>query len=69
MNFQKINNLTGWVIFTLALATYWITMEETASYWDCGEFIAVSYKLQVPPSAGSSVVPAAGQDLLVFIFR
>jgi hypothetical protein len=53
MNFQKVNNLTGWIVFGIALCTYWITFEETASYWDCGEFIAVSYKLEVshPPGA------------------
>lgn len=53
MTFQKINNITGWVVFAIALITYWLTFEETASYWDCGEFIAVSYKLEVshPPGA------------------
>lgn len=53
MTFQKANNITGWVVFTIALITYWLTFEETASYWDCGEFIAVSYKLEVshPPGA------------------
>lgn len=61
MNFQKINNLTGWVIFTVALAAYWITMEETASYWDCGEFIAVSYKLQVPHPPGAPLFLLLGR--------
>jgi hypothetical protein len=53
MNFQKINNIAGWVTFAIALITYWITMEPTASYWDCGEFIAIAYKLEVshPPGA------------------
>src|SRR5258708_1789726 len=53
MNFQKINNITGWAAFTIGLITYWLTFEETASYWDCGEFIAVAYKLEVshPPGA------------------
>lgn len=53
MTFQKANNYTGWLVFAIALVTYWITFEETASYWDCGEFIAVSYKLEVshPPGA------------------
>lgn len=53
MSFQKINNITGWAVFLIALCTYWLTMEETASYWDCGEFIAVSYKMEVshPPGA------------------
>ncbi len=53
MNFQKTNNITGWIVFTIALAVYWLTMEETASYWDCGEFIAVSYKLEVPHPPGA----------------
>ncbi len=53
MNYQRINTLSGWVVFAISLVTYWLTMEETASYWDCGEFIAVSYKLEVshPPGA------------------
>jgi Protein of unknown function (DUF2723) len=53
MNFPKINNITGWVMFAVSLITYWLTFEETGSYWDCGEFIAVAYKLEVshPPGA------------------
>ena len=53
MNFQKTNNIIGWFAFAIALLTYWLTFEETASYWDCGEFIAVAYKLEVshPPGA------------------
>ncbi|MBL7850027.1 MAG: DUF2723 domain-containing protein [Cyclobacteriaceae bacterium] len=53
MKFQTINNYGGWIAFAIALVTYWLTFEETASYWDCGEFIAVAYKLEVshPPGA------------------
>ncbi|MFM8744306.1 MAG: DUF2723 domain-containing protein [Cytophagales bacterium] len=61
MKFQKINNITGWVLFAVALITYWLTMEETASYWDCGEFIAVSYKLQVPHPPGAPLVLLLGR--------
>jgi hypothetical protein len=53
MNFQKLNNIVGWAIFTVALGTYWLTIEETGSYWDCGEFIAASYKLMVPHPPGA----------------
>src|SRR5688572_27137156 len=61
MNFQKTNNITGWIVFTIALVTYWLTMEETASYWDCGEFIAVSYKLEVPHPPGAPLFLLIGR--------
>lgn len=61
MKFQKINNLTGWIVFSIALATYWLTMERTASYWDCGEFIAVSYKLEVPHPPGAPLFLLIGR--------
>lgn len=53
MNFQKLNNIAGWSVFAIATIVYILTLEETASYWDCGEFIAVSYKMMVshPPGA------------------
>jgi hypothetical protein len=51
--FEKINNITGWAVFIFATIVYWLTVEPTASYWDCGEFIAVSYKLEVPHPPGA----------------
>ena len=53
MDFKKINNLTGWSVFAISLVTYILTLEETGSYWDCGEFIAVSFKLMVPHPPGA----------------
>lgn len=52
-NYQYLNNLTGWIVFAIASAVYLLTIEPTSSFWDCGEFIASSYKLQVghPPGA------------------
>jgi hypothetical protein len=51
--YTTLNNLTGWLIFIVAAYTYLSTLEPTASFWDCGEFIAASYKLEVghPPGA------------------
>lgn len=51
-NFKLLNNLTGWAVFLLALLVYVLTIEPTASFWDSGEFIAASYKLQVPHPPG-----------------
>lgn len=48
-----INNLCGWITFAIAAFVYCSTIEPTGSFWDCGEFIAASFKLQVghPPGA------------------
>ena len=52
-NFQKLNTYLGWVVFAIATLVYILTVEETASFWDCGEFIASSFKLQVPHPPGA----------------
>jgi len=53
--FRLINNITGWVVFAIAAFTYLMTIEPTASLWDCGEFIASAYKLEVGHPPGSPV--------------
>lgn len=60
-NFSKYNNILGWIVFVIALVVYWITMEPTASFWDCGEFIAASYKLQVPHPPGAPLFLLIGR--------
>ncbi len=51
--YKLINNLTGWIVFVIAACTYCMTIEPTASFWDCPEFIITGYKLEVghPPGA------------------
>ncbi len=52
-NFKLWNNALAWLSFAIAAVTYLLTMEPTASFWDCGEFISAAYKLDVghPPGA------------------
>ncbi len=53
MNYYRWNNILGWLVFAIATFTYVSTVEPTASFWDCGEYIATSYRLEVghPPGA------------------
>ena len=53
--YQLINNIGGWFVFIVALATYWLTLEPTASYWDCGEFIIQADKLEVGHPPGNPI--------------
>ena len=61
MNYNKINNSVGWIVFIIASATYSLTVEPTASFWDVGEFIAVSYKLMVPHPPGAPLFLLIGR--------
>jgi MFS family permease len=53
LTYKQINNLSGWLVFAIATLVYVLTVEQTASFWDPGEFVAVSYKLQVPHPPGA----------------
>lgn len=54
--FKRWNNIVGWAVFAIAAFVYLKTMEPVSSLWDCSEFIATSYKLEVghPPERRSS---------------
>ena len=65
-NYSKLNVLTGWIIFLIASFTYLSTIEPTASFWDCGEFIAASYKLEVGHPPGAPLFLLVGRVFSLF---
>jgi len=68
MNQQRINNLTGWVIFTTSLIIYVLTLEPTLSLWDCGEFLISAYKLEINHSPGAPLFMLIGRIFSLFSF-
>ena len=65
MNFRKVNNLTGWAVCLIACAVYLLTMEPTGSLWDCGEFVASAYKLQIPHPPGAPLFVLIGRFFII----
>ena len=61
MNYQKINNLLGWLCFVIAATVYTLTLEPTVSFWDCGEFISAAFKLQVVHQPGAPLFIMIGK--------
>ena len=52
-SYRLVNNVTGWLVFAIAAFTYCSTIEPSASFWDCPEFITTAEKMEVghPPGA------------------
>ena len=65
-NFKKWNNLLGWVAFLIALGTYVLTLEPTLSFWDAGEYISTSTKLQVGHPPGAPLYQMLGAFFSIF---
>jgi hypothetical protein len=61
MKYKLLNNTIGWFVFGLSLLVYVLTLEPTASYWDCGEFIAVARHLQTPHPPGAPIFSLLGR--------
>lgn len=66
MNYSKINNLLGWLSFLIAATAYILTLEPTASYWDCGEFISAAFKLQIVHQPGAPLFLMIGKIFSLF---
>lgn len=67
-NYRKINNITGWIVFAIATIVYMLTIEPTASWWDCGEYIATAFKLQVGHPPGAPLFQILGRFFTLFAF-
>ena len=64
--FNRINNIVAVVVLAVASVTYLSTIEPTASFWDCGEFIASSYKLEVGHPPGNPVFQVIARAFTFF---
>src|SRR3954466_6396698 len=65
MNFRKINNIAGLVIFVLASLVYILTAEKRGSFWDCGEFVSACYKVQLPHPPGAPLFVLLGRFFII----
>ena len=64
--FKKLNNIAGWVVFLIASFVYFSTIEQTVSFWDCGEYIATAYKLEVGHPPGAPLFQLFGRIFTLF---
>ncbi len=63
---KLINNILGWIVFVIATVTYLITLEPTASWWDCSEFITSAFKLEVGHPPGAPIHMIIGRVFTLF---
>ena len=68
MSFKKLNNIVGWFVFLIATVVYVLTLENTVSWWDCGEYISTAYKLQVGHPPGAPLFQMIGRFFSLFAF-
>ncbi len=66
--YNLINNTLGWLCFVIAAVTYMLTLEPTASFWDCPEFISQGYKLEVGHPPGNPIFMLAARFFVNFAF-
>ncbi len=65
--YQKLNIIIGWLTFAIATTVFLLTIEPTASFWDCGEYIATAYKLEVGHPPGAPFFQLLGRAFSMFV--
>lgn len=65
-NFKKLNTILGWLVFAISFITYALTIEPTVSFWDAGEYILTSSKLQVGHPPGAPLFQMMGAFFSIF---
>src|SRR5215210_3154015 len=65
MNFNRINNIVGWIVCIIASGTYILTAEAGGSLWDCGEFVSSCFKLQIPHPPGAPLFVLLGRFFII----
>jgi hypothetical protein len=68
MNYNKINNIFGWAAGIIASITYILTLEPSTSFWDCGEFIACIFRLQIAHQPGAPLFTMIGKVFSLLSF-
>jgi len=56
MNYSRINTIGGWLCFIVAAFTYILTLDQSVSFWDCGEFISSAFRMEVVHQPGAPIV-------------
>lgn len=68
MNHKLVNKIIGLFVFLTAFVVYSLTVQPSVSFWDCGEFLAASYYLQVPHPPGAPLFLLIGRLFMMIPF-
>ena len=68
-NFKKWNSISGWSIFAISFIIYSFTVEPSLSFWDCGEYISTSAKLEIGHPSGAPLFQMLGAFFSMFAFN
>lgn len=66
--YQRLNTIIGWITFVIAAVVFLLTIEPTASWWDPGEFISTTYKLQIGHPPGAPTMQLIGRVFSLLAF-